>query len=297
MSQRIATHTTARIRALAASVAIASTLMTGCGGSSQGSTPSVTKVDFPAGTTMAKIAASGKLIVGTKFDQPGWGLRDLSGNVVGLDPNVAVMIAKALGLNANQIEYTETVSANREPYIEQGKVDVAIASYSIDEERQKVVTFAGPYIELGQTLMVNKDNPKNIKSLPDLSGKTVCAMTGSDSQKLIPMLVPDAKMVSFDVPSKCQTALNSGQVDAFGSNAIIIGGLVQKDPKTQLVDFEYGGQTFGIGMKKGDIAFCQFINDTLAKAQVDGEWQKAFQPISDLLPMKASTLPAPIPCV
>jgi glutamate transport system substrate-binding protein len=286
-----------RLGMLAVGIVAATLITSGCSATPTETAAPEAKPTFAADSTMARIQEAGVLKVGTKYDQPGWGLRDLSGNIVGLDPDVAVLVANALGLSADDIEYTEAVSANREPFIEQGTVDMVVASYAISEERQQVVTFAGPYIELGQTLMVAKGNPLKIKSIDDLAGKTVCSITGGDTQRLVPELVPTANIVSFDVSSKCETALKSGQVDAFGSNAVIIGGLVAADPDTELVNFEYGGQTFGVGMKKGDLDFCTFVNDVLTKAAADGTWKKDFaDTIGALLPAKSDKFPEFIPC-
>ena len=293
-----------RLSVISASVAVLALTVAGC--SSSAATPPVagpsqsnTTPSFAAGTTMAKLAAAGKMRVGTKFDQPGFGVKDLSGNMSGIDAEITRMIAAALGIAPNNIEFTEAVSANRVPFLQQGKVDLVAASFAIDPERQKAVTFAGPYLTLGQALMVGKGNPLGIKSMADLAGKTVCTLTGGDSQTLIPKLAPKAKMVGFDAASKCVTALHSGQVDAFGSNAAIVGGLAAGDPKVEVLNFQYGNQLFGIGVTKGDVQFCQFIDDVLTKAATDGQWKTAYSStLGKVLPpvLVTTTLPTFIPC-
>ncbi|BAS09975.1 glutamate-binding protein [Arthrobacter sp. Hiyo4] len=136
------------------------------------------KPTFAAGTTMAKLSSAGTIRIGTKFDQPLFGQVGLDGKPVGFDVEMGKLIAAKLGIAADKIEWSETVSANREPFIEQGKVDIVIATYTINDKRKQVVSFAGPYYEAGQALMVNKDNT-SITKPEDVAGKKVCSVTGS----------------------------------------------------------------------------------------------------------------------
>src|SRR5688572_4818434 len=77
------------------------------------------KPKFAAGSTMEKIQKAGKLRVGTKFDQPLFGLKNpATGKVEGFDVEIAKIIAKELGLDPeSDVEFTESVSKNREPFI------------------------------------------------------------------------------------------------------------------------------------------------------------------------------------
>src|SRR4030095_9191173 len=97
---------------------------------------------------------AGTITVGTKFDQPLFGLRNLKGVPEGFDVEIAKIITNALGIPDGGVKFVETVSANREPFIQQGKVDIVVATYTINDKRKQVVDFAGPYYVAGQHLMV-----------------------------------------------------------------------------------------------------------------------------------------------
>src|SRR5690606_41397653 len=103
-----------------------------------------------------------------------------SATPTGFDPSIGKILAAKLGIDADDIEWVETVSANREPFLQNGTVDFVIASYSITDDRRKVVGQAGPYYVTGQSLLVAKDDD-SIKSAEDLDGKKVCSVTGSTS--------------------------------------------------------------------------------------------------------------------
>src|SRR5689334_516983 len=145
-------------------------------------------------------AESGKLVIGVKADQPGLGLQT-GGTYAGFDVEIGKIIAKGLGLADSGIEWKTTVSANREPFIQQGQVDLVVATYTINDERKKVVNFAGPYYVAGQDLLVPVNS--TITGPESLAGKKVCSVTGSTPAKRIQTDHKDAKLQQFDTYSKC----------------------------------------------------------------------------------------------
>jgi glutamate transport system substrate-binding protein len=238
---------------------------------------------FDAGTTMATLQSKGKLVVGTKFDQPLFGLKNpVSGEVEGFDVEMAKIVAAAIFGGTpdeakKKIEFVESVSANREPFIQEGKVDMVVATYTINDKRKAVVDFAGPYYVAGQDIMVKADDT-SIKSVNDLNGKKVCSVTGSTSITNVQQKAPTVDVsTSFDKYSLCAEALADGRVQAVTTDNIILLGLIKDNPgKFKLVGQTFTTEPYGIGMKKGDDAFRTFLNDTIEKAYESGAWKKAF---------------------
>ena len=259
---------------LAVTIALA-LVAAACGGDSGGAAgggPS-----FPEGSTMARLQSAGKITVGTKFDQPLFGLKNLEGKPEGFDVEIAKLIAGEMGISANDIEWVETVSANREPFIQQGKVDMVVATYTINDKRKQTVDFAGPYYEAGQDIMVKKGNPLGISGPDSLAGKRVCSVAGSTPAENIRTNYPQAKLTEFDVYSKCAEALKNGQVDAVTTDNVILLGLISADQESfELVGKPFTKEPYGIGVKKGDTQFRNFINDVLDKIEKDGRWQQAW---------------------
>src|SRR5437879_12069749 len=158
---------------------LATALVAGACGTKTSSTSggaSGTAPTFPAATTMAALQQKGKIIVGTKFDQPLFGLKNpLTGAIEGFDVEIAKLVAQGiyggtLDEAAKHINFVETPSNVREISIQQGKVDLVVATYTINDARKQVVDFAGPYYIAGQDIMVRKDD-NSIKSVPELNGK------------------------------------------------------------------------------------------------------------------------------
>ena len=267
-----------RIVAALGAITLALTL-TACGGDDSDGGGSGTS-NFAAGSTMEKLNKAQKIRVGTKFDQPGFGLKGLSGKPEGFDVEIAKLVAKALDVPEDKIEYTETPSTVREQVLQQDKVDIVVATYTINDKRKAVIDFAGPYYLAGQSILVKADDasitgPDSFKD----GTKKVCSVTNSTPATNIEKYLGDKtkQLVLFDIYQKCVDALKGGQVDAVTTDNVILSGFVATNEGA----FKLAGKTFteepyGIGLKKGDTAFKTFINDTLEKAFQDGAYKKAW---------------------
>ena len=248
---------------------------------------------FAEGTTMAKLKEAGTVKVGTKFDQPLFGLKNLEGKPEGFDVEIAKLIAGEMGIAPDKVVFSEAVSANREPFIQQGKVDFVVATYTINDKRKQVVDFAGPYYEAGQDIMVAKGNPEGIGGPDDLAGKKVCSVTGSTPAENIRTNYPKAELTEFDVYSKCAEALKNGQVQAVTTDNVILLGLISQDEEAfELVGKPFTKEPYGIGLKKGDNEFRAFINDTLEKIEKDGRWKAAWDATAGKVATETPTPPA-----
>jgi glutamate transport system substrate-binding protein len=265
-----------------------------CGGDDDGGGGTANEgASFAEGTTMARLNQAGTVTVGTKFDQPLFGLKNLEGKPEGFDVEIAKLIAGELGIAADKVNFIEAVSANREPFIQQDKVDFVVATYTINDKRKQVVDFAGPYYEAGQDIMVAKGNPEAIKGPEDLAGKKVCSVTGSTPAENIRTNYPDADLTEFDVYSKCAEALKNKQVQAVTTDNVILLGLISQDPDAfELVGKPFTKEPYGIGLKKGDTEFRSFINDTLEKIEQDGRWLAAWDATAGKVATEKPTPPA-----
>lgn len=267
----------------------------GSGGSNP---PAQNQVKFEDGTTMATLNKAGKVKVGTKFDQPLFGLKALSGKPEGFDVEIAKLIAAKLGISADKIEWVETPSKVREEVIEQGKVDFVVATYTINATRKQRITFAGPYYEAGQDLMVKKDDskvtgPDSLKA----AGTRVCSVTGSTPAETIKKYIDADKLTLFDVYSKCADALRTGQVDAVTTDNVILLGLVDASKGDfKLVGKPFTKEPYGIGVKKADTKFCQFIDDTLKEASGNGGYEKAWKDTAGKVAPGTPSLPTADAC-
>ena len=227
---------------------------------------------------MERIAKAGKVVIGIKWDQPSFGLRGIDGKFSGFDVEIGKILAKELGLE-DKIKFEESVTKAREDHVMFGRVDMVIATYTINAARKEKISFAGPYYTAGQDLLFKKGDTSITG--PDVfkeGTKKVCSVTGSTPANEIKKYVKDpAQIVLFDVYTKCLDALKQKQVDAVTTDNGILAGYVAKEKDAYaMINKPFTKEPYGIGVKKDDKVFRDWINDVLEKAFADGRYKNAW---------------------
>jgi polar amino acid transport system substrate-binding protein len=149
-----------------------------------------------------KVMSRGKLIVGVKADYKPWGFRSESGELVGMEVDMAKDVAAAMGVD---VELVPVQSSNRMQFLEQGKIDMMIATMSDRVDRRKIVGITQPnYYTSGTNVM----SPKavGVKQWEDLRGKPVCGKQGAFYNKIVADRY-GAKIVAFTGNAEAKQAL------------------------------------------------------------------------------------------
>jgi glutamate transport system substrate-binding protein len=216
-------------------------------------------------------ADDGTITIGVKYDQPGLGLEEGSGQPAGFDVDVATYIAGELGYEPDQIEWTEAASANRETFLQQGTVDMVVATYSITDERKQLVDFAGPYYVAQQDILVQAEN-EDVATAEDLEGRTLCSASGSRSAETITETMGiGAELRETQNYSECLQLLTDGQVDAVTTdNTILAGYAAQQAGEFKLLGLEMQEERYGVGLPKGSTERCEEVNAAIAQMYEDG---------------------------
>ncbi|TQK31693.1 glutamate ABC transporter substrate-binding protein [Arthrobacter sp. SLBN-53] len=219
-----------------------------------------------------------KVVIGTKFDQPGLGLKNPDGSMSGFDVDVATYVAEQLGYTPDQIEWKEAPSGQRETLIQNGQVDFIAATYSITDARKEKVSFAGPYLVTGQSLLVRADNSDIVGAESLENNKKLCSVTGSTPAQRIKDKYPGVQLQQYDTYSACVEALKSGAIDAVTTDEVILAGYAAQQPGTfKLVGEPFSQENYGIGLKKDDTDLQTKINDAITKMETEGKWAAAFE--------------------
>ena len=131
--------------------------------------------------TWNRVMERGKLVVGVKADYKPWGFRDTDGNIVGMEIDMAKDVADTMGVD---LELVAVQSSNRMQFLEQGKIDLMIATMSDRPDRREIVGIVGPnYYTSGTNVL----SPKAL-SLSDwqqLEGKPVCGKQGAFYNQIV----------------------------------------------------------------------------------------------------------------
>jgi polar amino acid transport system substrate-binding protein len=152
--------------------------------------------------TWKKVMERGKMVVGVKADYKPWGFRDKDGKIVGMEIDLAQAAADAMGV---ELETVAVQSSNRMQFLEQGKIDLMIATMSDRPDRRKIVGITQPnYYTSGTNIMAPK--ALGFKKWEDLRGKPVCGKQGAFYNKVVTERY-GVKVIAFTGNAEAKQAL------------------------------------------------------------------------------------------
>jgi len=176
--------------------------------------------------TLEKIKQRGTLIVGVKADYKPFGYRDPSGKIVGFEPDLAQDVADTLGV---KLELEPVISSNRMQFLQQGKIDLMIATMNDKADRREVVGIIEPsYYASGVDVMAAKK--LGFKQWEQLKGKPVCAIQGAWYNKPLAEKY-GMEIVAFKGTAEAQTALVQGNCVAWAYDDTAFPGLLEDKAK------------------------------------------------------------------
>ncbi len=221
--------------------------------------------------TPDEIKKRGVIRVGVLAGEPPWGFTNEKGEPVGVDVDVANLLAKDLGV---KIEWERVIVSSRIPALMTSKVDVLIASMGMFPDRAKVVQFTRPYVANVNMVVAAKD--KKIATYADLKPYKVGVNRGNvidiEVTKNAP---PGTEIFRFDDDASAVQALRSGQVEAIGLALYPLRMLDQTAPghpyEKKIV---VNNQWTGIAHRKGQKELNAYLNAFLDKLEKDGELNK-----------------------
>jgi glutamate transport system substrate-binding protein len=233
---------------------------------------------FPDDSSMAKIERRGVVTVGITFDQPLFGYKDpATGRIGGFDAEMARMIAADITGDERNVRFIEAVPTNREQWLQRGVVDVVVATYSITAERGRIIEFTKPYYFAGQDTLVRADDHR-IRGLAELAGKAVCTAARTTSEARLRSRLPATRLVVVNAFGECLPALVEGRIDAISTDDTILLGLMSRYPdRLRLVGRPFGKEPYGMGVRKGDTVFRDYLNRLIDRSLRDGSWDQAFR--------------------
>lgn len=256
-------------------------VIAGCGNNNNAGNNTAASGGNAAGETtdsaaIAKIKERGKLLVGVKYDTRLFGLKDpASGNVEGFDIDISKAVAKHILGDENAIELKEVTSKTRIPMLNNGEIDMVVATMTITEERKKEVDFSDVYFQAGQSLLVKKGS--SITGLESVTKDTkILGSKGATSIKNIKEKVPGVTVLEFDNYQDAFAALKAGQGDALTTDDAILYGMASQDENYEVVGEPFTDEPYGIAVQKGNTDVVQAINDTLAELRSNGEYDAIY---------------------
>jgi putative glutamine transport system substrate-binding protein len=221
--------------------------------------------------TLEKVKARGKLVAGVPASEPPFGFVDEKGALKGIDIDIAKVLAKGLFGNEEKVDFIPVTFETMMGLLKSGRIDILLSPLAINEKRKKEIDFSIPYFVSGHLIVVERDS--GISRYQGLAGKTVAVIQGTTSEKIIEKLVPTAKRVQFQRNSEALKALKDHKVDAFMQLDVFIFYMEAKDRNLKVLDFQpIDPYPIGLGVRKGDPGWLDFVNLTLLKMISTGEY-------------------------
>lgn len=231
---------------------------------------------FAEGEVQA-IIDRGVLNVGVKEDVPGFGLKNAETNeYTGLDIELAYTVAKALWPDKDDAAIVESVkfqpvtAKTRGPLLDNGEVDMVIATYTVKADRLLNYEFSKPYYVDGIGLMVKKAD--GFTGFADLDGMVIGVAQGATTKDALTAAATEIGIsVEFDEMQDyplLKTALMTGQIDCFSVDKAILGGYL--DDAVEILPDTFDAQPYSVAIKKGNTELLDFVDTVVAAAREDG---------------------------
>ncbi|MFJ6196111.1 transporter substrate-binding domain-containing protein [Micromonospora sp. NPDC092111] len=260
-----------RVRSVATTLAVALTLTlaaaAGCDNRRDPPLPSVLDK-----LRESHINGQPKIKIGVATTEPLMGeLRN--GAHTGFDVEIARYVASYLGYEGDQrIEWVAVTTEDRIPALQGGVVDLVVSSFSITEERKKLVSFAGPYFVTTQEVMVPTRHKDKIRTIEDLREPQYKVCTSGGSTTEAELGKHDIKALVVKEVGDCVKGIREGRYDAVSSDETILAGFLSLYPtEFEIVDMPFGtSELLGVGVPIGDPALRDLVAFALQKSYLQG---------------------------
>jgi polar amino acid transport system substrate-binding protein len=232
--------------------------------------------NMPAGSFMATIRKRGYLIAGVNAALLNFGYYNpSSGNIEGFEIDLVNEVAKAIfGTAKGHVSLVALTVGQREPFVEQGKVDIVVDAVTMTCARSQKVDFSTVYYDAKQKVLVLSNS--RAKSIAELAGKRVCATAGSTPVSVMQHLPHPPDVVGAPQAIDCLVYLQQGAVAGISTDSSILLGMTAQDPNTKIVGPPIADVPYGMEIGKAHPDFVRFVNGVLAQLRASGRWQQLY---------------------
>ena len=222
-----------------------------------------------------EIVDRGVLRVGVKQDLPNFGYRDPKSNkYTGMEVEIAKKVAAELGVD---IEFTPVTAQTRGALLDNGQLDMVIATFTITEERKELYNFTTPYYTDAVGFLVRKDS-KIQSSWEALDGLTIGVTQGSIQWGLLEEIAAEKGIElnfrELGSNSEVVVALAAHRVDAFSIDQSILSAFLGKT--NVLLDLQYQPSEYGIVTKKSNTDLATYLDGLVEDWTEDGTLQAIY---------------------
>jgi polar amino acid transport system substrate-binding protein len=220
---------------------------------------------------MDKITSRGELRVGISGDMPPMNLLTKEDKVIGMDVDLATMIADAMGvkLNVQRIDFSGLL-----PALESGRIDMIVSNMTMTPDRNLKAAFVGPYFTSGKAFLTKRSSIAQAKGLPDINSPqfTFVALKQSTSEAVIRKGAPQAKLLAAGTQNEAIQMVIDGKADAMIADYPICVVAVYHNPAAGLISVvaPITYEPIGIAVPKGDPHLLNWLGNFLHSLEKAG---------------------------
>ena len=253
--------------------AMMAALLGGCGSSASETTAAATTAkaeettaaasEAAADTTAASgdVSADVQKIVDRGEDDLAY---NIAGEIFGCTPEEAK--------DKKLVEFQGVTAKTRGPLLENGEIDLVIATFTITDERKETYNFSTPYYTDAVGLLVNNDS--GIESIEDLDGKIIGVAQSSTTKDGFKAYVEEKglnvnpEFQEFDGYPALAQALATKQIDCFSVDRAILSGYV--NDSNHILDDRFSEQEYGVASAKENTGLAELVDEKVTSMISDG---------------------------
>jgi polar amino acid transport system substrate-binding protein len=209
----------------------------------------------------ANIKARGRWNIAVKCDTPPFGYIGARSQNAGFDVEIARWFARFAFGKANRVTLSCVTTPAREPALTTDRVDLVIATFTYNTDRETRIDFSRAYYKATGRLLVR--NGGALQGLNGMAGKTISTTSGSVYDRWVKNCYKDTKLIVTDGFTNALLAFRDGRADALMFDDTILLGIAVTDPATKLTDDLFLQQPYGIGIKQGNVALKRWVDSRL----------------------------------
>jgi polar amino acid transport system substrate-binding protein len=231
--------------------------------------------------TLQDIKSRGSITIGVDFTHPPYGMLNQQSEREGTDYDIATLIARDLGVKLTVLPVT---GPNRVPFLLTNKADIVIASFSVTDERKKVIAFTRPYAS--EPILLLAPGKDSLKGPADLNGKSIAVARGTTADIDLTNLIKDKGLTDVDVhryldEATTRTAVGAGQQNIMASSLADALSVKQSNPSMHFeFQFQMSDDPLAIGLRQNDAALQAWLDNwigtNLKNGKLNAIWIKYF---------------------
>ena len=209
----------------------------------------------------ANIKSRGRFNIAVKCDTPPFGYIGARSQNAGFDVEIARWFSKFAFGKANRVTMSCVTTPAREPALTTDRVDLVIATFTYNSDRETRIDFSRAYYKATGRLLVR--NNGSLQSLGNMAGKTIATTSGSVYDRWIKNCYKDTNVIVTDSFTNALLAFRDGRADGLMFDDTIVLGIAVTDPTLKLTDDLFLAQPYGIGIKQGNTALKAWVDSRL----------------------------------